>query len=310
MMDKTSKIYVAGHTGLVGSAIMRSLQKEGYVNIVSRTKEELDLMDASAVAAFFADVKPEYVFNAAAKVGGILANSTYPAEFIYENLAIQNSIIHQSYVHGVKKMIFLGSSCIYPRECPQPMKEEYLLTGPLEPTNKSYAVAKIAGVTMCQAYNAEYHTKFITVMPTNAYGPGDNYDLQTSHVFPALIRKFHEAKKSSAPEVVVWGSGAPFREFIHVDDIAGGCLFLMNADTKDDLFNLGTRVEVSIKDLAALIKKVSGYEGDIVWDSSKPDGTPRKLMDMSRLHGLGWRHKTELEEGVRATYDLYAEDNG
>ncbi|MBM3256800.1 MAG: GDP-L-fucose synthase [Candidatus Liptonbacteria bacterium] len=305
-MGKGAKIYVAGHRGLVGSAIMRLLQKEGYTNIVARSHEELDLTNTVAVGEFFKKEKPEYVFDAAAKVGGIYANSTFPADFIYENLAIQNNIIHASYEHTVKKLLFLSSSCTYPKDCPQPMKEEYLLTGVLEPTNKPYAVAKLAGVLTCQSYNKQYGTNFISVMPSNAYGPNDHYDLKNSHVLPAFIRKFFEAKTQGKKEVVLWGTGSPYREFIHVDDIAAGCLFLMNTDTQEDLFNLGTGVEISIKALAELIGKVSGYEGRLTWDTTKPDGVGRKLMDMSRMRSLGWKHAIELEEGVKDAYEWYA----
>ncbi len=305
-MEKNSKIYVAGHNGLVGSAIVRNLQKNGYTNLVYKSHKELDLADADAVNDFFQKEKPEYVFNAAAKVGGIVANSTLPADFIYQNLVIQNNVIYACYKFGVKKLVFLGSSCIYPKDCPQPMKEEYLLSGPLEPTNSAYAVAKIAGVTMCQSFNRQYGTKFVSVMPSNTYGPNDHYDLQMAHVLPALIRKFFEAKTQKKDEVILWGTGTPFREFIHVDDVADGCVFLMNNDGEFDLFNLGSGTEINIKDLAELIMKISGYEGKLVWDVSKPDGTMRKVMDMSRLHSMGWKHRIGLEEGIKSAYEWYA----
>ncbi len=306
MMDKNSKIYVAGHSGLVGSAIVRNLQKNGYTNLVYKSHNELDLADADAVNDFFQNEKPEYVFDAAAKVGGIVANSTLPADFIYKNLVIQNNIIYAAYKFGVKKLVFLGSSCIYPKDCPQPMKEEYLLSGPLEPTNTAYSVAKIAGVIMCQSFNKQYGTKFISVMPSNTYGPNDHYDLQMAHVLPALIRKFFEAKTQKKSEVTLWGTGTPLREFIHVDDVASGCVFLMDNDGEFDLFNLGSETEISIKDLAELIMKISGYEGKLVWDTSKPDGMMRKMMDMTRLHSMGWKHQIGLEEGIKSAYEWYA----
>lgn len=312
-MDLNAKIYIAGHRGLVGSALVRKLQSDGYNNLILRTSKELNLLDQQATAVFFATEKPEYVFLAAAKVGGILANDTYPAQFIYENLQIQNNIIHQSYLNGVKKLLFLGSSCIYPRDCPQPMKEEYLLTGLLEKTNEPYALAKIAGIKMCQSYNRQYGTNFIAVMPTNLYGPGDNFDLKNSHVLPALIRKFHEAKMAGAKEVVAWGTGSVRREFLYVDDMADGCVFLMNnfnptkeQNEEGEIFvNLGIGEDVTIKDLAESVKKVVGFEGEIVWDSSKPDGTPRKLLEMSKMHNLGWKHKVKLEEGIKNSYEAY-----
>ncbi|KKQ40680.1 MAG: NAD-dependent epimerase/dehydratase [Candidatus Magasanikbacteria bacterium GW2011_GWA2_37_8] len=315
-MNKDAKIYVAGHRGLVGSAIVRKLQSEGYNNLILKNHSELDLLNQQAVADFFATEKPEYVFLAAAKVGGILANDTFPAQFIYENLQIQNNIIHNAYLSGVKKLLFLGSSCIYPRECPQPMKEEYLLTGLLEQTNEPYALAKIAGIKMCQSYNRQYGTNFIAVMPTNLYGIGDNFDLKNSHVLPALIRKFHEAKINGDKEVVAWGTGAPRREFLYVDDMADGCLFLMNnfnptkeQNEKGDIFtNLGTGVDITIKELTELIKKAVGFEGEIVWDTTKPDGTPQKLQDMTKMHDLGWKHKIELEEGLKNTYEWYQKE--
>ena len=302
-MEKSSKIYVAGHRGMVGSAIIRKLQKEGYTNIITKTSSELDLRNQSAVENFFKEHQPEYVFLAAAKVGGILANNTYRAEFIYDNLMIQNNIIHCAYKYKVKKLLFLGSSCIYPKLAPQPMKEEYLLSGYLEPTNEPYAIAKIAGIKMCEAYRDQYGCNFISAMPTNLYGPNDNYDLNNSHVLPALIRKFHEAKIQQLPNVIVWGTGKPRRELMHVDDLADACLFLMNNYDQKQFVNVGTGKDISIAELAELVKKVVGYKGEIVFDTTKPDGTPRKLLDLSLIHSLGWKHKIELEEGIAHTYD-------
>lgn len=304
-MERTDKIYIAGHKGLVGSSIVRLLKAKGYTNLLLRSSSELDLREQAAVAAFFQQERPEYTFLAAAKVGGIVANNTYPAEFIYENLMIQSNAIHQAYLSGVKKLLFLGSSCIYPKLAPQPLKEESLLTGPLEPTNESYAIAKIAGIKMCQYYNRQYGTKFISAMPTNLYGPNDNFDLETSHVLPALIRKFNEAKVVNADRVTIWGTGSPYREFIHVDDVADACLFLMQNYEENEITNIGTGEELTIKDLALLIKKIVGFEGELVFDTSKPDGTPRKLSDVSKLNALGWRHKIGLEEGIRNTYEWY-----
>lgn len=304
-MGKSSKIYVAGHRGLVGSAIYRRLIQEGYTNVVVRARQELDLTQAADVDRFFAEERPEYVFLAAAKVGGILANNTYPGDFIRENLAIQINVIDAAKRYGVKKLVFLGSSCIYPKHAPQPIKEEYLMTGPLEPTNEPYAVAKIAGIVMCQAYNRQYGTNFISLMPTNLYGPGDNFDLETSHVLPALIRKFHEAKVNSSPTVTVWGTGTPRREFLHVDDMADAAVFLMNNYDSGEIINVGTGEDVSIRELAELIARIVGFQGELVFDTSKPDGTPRKLLDVSRLHALGWRAKISLEEGIRSTYEWY-----
>lgn len=301
-MEKSAKIYIAGHRGMVGSAIHRKLVKEGYSNIITRTSAELDLRDQQAVTDFFDLEKPDYVFLAAAKVGGIVANNTYRADFLYENLAIQNNVIHQAYKNDVKKLMFLGSSCIYPKLAPQPLKEDYLLTGLLEETNEPYAIAKIAGIKMCDAYRAQYGANYISVMPTNLYGYNDNYHPQNSHVLPALIRKFHEAKVNSSPEVVVWGSGSPMREFLFADDLADACYFLMESYNEPNLINIGTGVDLTIKDLALLIKKVVGYEGELNFDSSKPDGTPRKLMDVSKLHGLGWKHQIDLEEGIQLAY--------
>jgi len=303
-MEKESKIYVAGHRGLVGSAILHNLQEEGYNNIVIRTHRELDLCNQQEVRAFFEKERPEYVFLAAAKVGGILANSTYPADFIYNNLAIQIYAIHNAYLYGVKKLLFLGSSCIYPKFAPQPMKEEYLLTGILEPTNESYAIAKISGIKMCQAYNKQYGTNFISVMPTNLYGPGDNFDLETSHVLSALIRKFHEAKLSGQP-VTVWGTGTPRREFLYVNDLAEACVFLMNCYDGEDIINIGTGLDISIKELAGFISEVIGYRGEIIFDTGKPDGMQRKLLDVTRINSLGWKAKTDLREGIEKTYKWY-----
>ena len=308
-MTSNSKIYVAGHRGMVGSAIVRRLQTLGYNNIATRGSKELDLIDTQTVAAFFAEEKPDYVFLAAAKVGGINANNIYRGQFIYENLMIQNNVIHQSHVHGVKKLLFLGSSCIYPKMAPQPLREDSLLTGVLEPTNQPYAIAKIAGIEMCAAYRAQYGSDFISVMPTNLYGPNDNYDLNNSHVLPALIRKFHEAKLTSAPTVTVWGSGAPMREFLHADDLADACLHLMENYSDPTFVNIGTGTDVTIKHLAEMIAETVGFEGQIVWDSSKPDGTPRKLMDVRKLHNLGWKHKIELKDGLRMVYDEVKEGN-
>ena len=304
-MDSHSKIYVAGHRGLVGSAIWRALQRQGFSNLVGKTRAQLDLMDASAVEAFYAAEKPEYVFVAAARVGGIAANNDYPAEFIYENLQIQNNIIHHAHEARVKKLLFLGSSCIYPKLAPQPLKEEYLLTGPLEPTNEWYAIAKIAGLKMCQAYRRQYGCDFISAMPTNLYGANDNYDLHSSHVLPALIRKFHEAKTSGAPTVSCWGTGAPYREFLHSDDLGEACVFLMQHYSAEETINAGSGSEVTIRELAELVSKVLGYAGAIVWDTSKPDGTPRKFLDCSRLFALGWRPKIDLETGIRTAYQNF-----
>ncbi|MDU2155643.1 MULTISPECIES: GDP-L-fucose synthase [Clostridium] len=307
-MNKDSKIYVAGHRGLVGSAIVRELKKKGCTNIIGKTHKELDLMDALAVENFFKEERPEYVFLAAAKVGGIYANSTYPADFIFENLQIQNNVIGNAYKYGVKKLMFLGSSCIYPKMCPQPIKEEYLLSGYLEETNEAYALAKISGLKMCQYFNKQYGTNFISVMPTNLYGPYDNFHPEHSHVMPALIRRFHEAKVNGAKEVVVWGSGTPLREFLYSEDMADACIYLMENYEGNDFFNIGTGKEITIKALAELIKEVVGYEGEIVWDSSKPDGTPRKLLDVSRLESQGWKYKMELKDGIKEAYKWYLEN--
>ncbi len=304
-MDLKSKIYIAGHRGLVGSALLRTLTEKGHTNLVVKTSTELDLRSQAAVDGFFNTEKPDYVFLAAAKVGGIVANNTYPADFIYTNLMIQANIIHSAYVHRVKKLLFLGSTCIYPKLAPQPMKEEYLLSGPLEPTNEPYAVAKIAGIKMCQSYNRQYGTHFISVMPTNLYGPNDNFDLTSSHVLPAMIRKFHEAKINNDKSVAIWGTGSPYREFIHVDDVASACYFLMQNYDADKIVNIGTGQEISIRNLALLVKKVIGFQGDMTFDTSKPDGTPRKLSDVSRIHGLGWQHRIELEQGIADVYQWY-----
>ena len=302
-MDKQDKIYVAGHRGMVGSAIVRRLEKAGFKYIITRSSGELDLRDQQATAAFFAAERPDYVFLAAAKVGGIVANNTYRGEFIYENLMIQNNVIHSAYLNSVKKLMFLGSSCIYPKLAPQPLKEEYLLTGLLEPTNEPYAIAKIAGIKMCDAYRAQYGCNFISVMPTNLYGPNDNYDLQHSHVLPALLRKFHEAKLAQAPEVAIWGSGTPLREFLHADDMADACFYLMQHYNEEGLVNIGVGEDISILDLARMISNIVGYKGNLVFDSSKPDGTPRKLMDVSKLHSLGWKASIGLKEGIEAVYE-------
>jgi len=304
-LEKQSKIFVAGHRGMVGSAIYRKLQKEGYQNIITKTSKELDLRNQQAVADFFEQEKPDYVFLAAAKVGGIVANNTYRADFLYENLAIQSNVIHSSYLNGVKKLMFLGSSCIYPKLAPQPLKEEYLLTGLLEPTNEPYAIAKIAGIKMCDAYRDQYGCNFISVMPTNLYGYNDNYHPENSHVLPALIRKFDEAKKNDNNEVVIWGTGSPMREFLFADDLADACYFLMENYNEPNLINIGTGEDLTIKDLALTVKKIVGFEGELVFDTTKPDGTPRKLMDVSKLHNLGWRHKIELEEGLKLAYQDY-----
>ena len=311
-MRPDSRIYVAGHRGLVGSAIVRHLQSAGYTNIITRTHAELDLTRQPAVGEFLKSERPEYVFLAAAKVGGILANDTYPAEFIEQNLAIQNSVIHESWKTGVKRLLFLGSSCIYPRDCPQPIKEEYLLTGPLESTNRAYAIAKIAGIEMCWSYNRQYQTRFLAVMPTNLYGPGDNYDLKNSHVLPALIRKMHEAKESGATEVVVWGTGKPRREFLYSEDMANACVTLMGMNDEafdaqatqyPPLINIGCGEDLTIKELAETVAKIVGFKGTLKLDTSKPDGTPRKLLDVGRLNSLGWRPTVLLDAGIKAAYE-------
>lgn len=301
-MNVESKIYIAGHRGMVGSAIHRRLQEEGFTHFVTRTSAELDLRDQEAVADFFAREKPEYVFLAAAKVGGIVANNTYRAEFLYDNLMIQSNVIHEAYKNEVKKLMFLGSSCIYPKLAPQPLKEEYLLTGLLEPTNEPYAIAKIAGIKMCEAYRAQYGCNFISVMPTNLYGLNDNYDLKNSHVLPAMLRKFHEAKTEGKPFVELWGTGSPKREFLHADDMAAACVYLMKNYNEAGFLNIGTGEDLSIKELAEMIKEITGYSGEIRWDTTKPDGTPRKLMDVSKLHSLGWKASIGLKEGISTVY--------
>ena len=329
-MNKESKIYIAGHRGLVGSAIVKNLEAKGYTNLVYRTHHELDLLNQEAVATFFKAEKPEYVILAAAKVGGIVANNTYRADFIYENLAIQNNIIHQSYLNSIEKLLFLGSTCIYPKEAPQPMREDSLLTSSLEYTNEPYAIAKIAGIKMCESYNLQYGTNFISVMPTNLYGPNDNFDLETSHVLPALLRKMHEAKLNNEPTVEIWGSGKPRREFLYSEDMADACVFLLesrdfkdtyetlegsndsctpnsikNQEIRNTHINIGTGVDISIRELAETIKKIVGYEGELYFNDTKPDGTMVKLTDPSKLHALGWKHTVELEEGIRTVYDWY-----
>lgn len=317
-MNKDARVFVAGSRGLVGSALVRQLRGRGYINLLLPGKAELDLANQQAVADFFVSQKPDYVFLAAAKVGGIHANNTYPADFIYLNLMIQNNVIHHAWLNGVKRLLFLGSSCIYPKHAPQPMKEDHLLTGLLEPTNEPYAIAKIAGIKMCESYNRQYGTKFVAVMPTNLYGPGDNFHPENSHVLPALIRRFHEAKLQGASEVVVWGSGTPRRELLYVDDMAAGCMHVMELPDdqlarellsypKPCFVNLGTGEDVTIRELAETVRNVVGFSGKLVFDVSKPDGTPCKLQDVSRMHGLGWRHQVELEEGIRRTYQWYLE---
>ena len=317
MLEPHSRIFVAGHTGLVGSAISRRLNSDGYDNLLTRGHDDLDLTDARAVREFFQSERPEYVFLAAAKVGGIHANNSYPAEFIQQNLAIQTNVIHEAWQAGVERLSFLGSSCIYPRDCPQPIKEEYILTGSLEATNRPYAVAKIAGVEMCWAYNRQYETRFLAAMPTNLYGPGDNFDLETSHVLPALIRKFHAAKTDAKSPVVVWGTGTPRRELLHVDDVADACVFLMGlpderfdslTSSSPPLINIGCGEDLTIRELVQLVKDVVGYQGEVEWDNSKPDGTPQKLLDSSRLHALGWKTTTPLTEGIRSTYEWFLDN--
>jgi GDP-L-fucose synthase len=308
-MEKNARIYVAGHRGMVGSAIVRKLIAEGYSNLVLRTSGELDLRNQSAVNEFFEHQKPEYVFLSAAKVGGIQANNIYRAQFLYENLMIESNIIHASYVCGVKKLLFLGSSCIYPKLAPQPLKEESLLTGLLEQTNEPYAIAKIAGIKLCEAYRDQYGCNFISAMPTNLYGPNDNYDLNNSHVLPALIRKFHTAKNEGTDHVEVWGTGAPMREFLHVDDLADACYFLMLNYSEKMFVNVGTGEDLTIKALAEMVKEIVGYQGELRWNTTKPDGTPRKLMDVSRLHGLGWKHRVALHQGISAVYNEFKQMN-
>ncbi len=314
LVDKNARIFVAGGNGLVGSAVIRQLEKQGYTNILSPSHGKLELMDRVAVEKFFRTHCPEYVVLAAARVGGIHANNTYPAEFIYQNLMIQNHVIHESWRHNVSRLIFLGSSCMYPKLCPQPMREEDLMTGLLEPTNSPYAMAKITGVEMCRSYNRQYGTSYISVIPTNLYGPNDNFDLETSHVLPALIRKFHEAKMSDSPSVVVWGTGSPKREFLHVNDLADACILLLNSGLKaihkdSMIFNIGSGMEISIGELAGLIKSIVGYEGTIIFDPSKPDGTPRKLVDSSRVNAMGWHSKIQLADGIIKTYEWFLNNN-
>lgn len=308
-MEKSAKIYVAGHRGMVGSAIVRELKNLGYENILVRTSAELDLRNQAAVEAFYAAEKPDYVFVSAAKVGGILANNTYRAEFLYDNLSIQNNLIHFAHVYGVKKLLFLGSSCIYPKLAPQPLKEDYLLSGLLEPTNEPYAIAKITGIKMCEAYRDQYGCNFISAMPTNMYGPNDNYHPENSHVLPALIRKFHEAKVSGSDSVTIWGDGSPFREFLYADDLANALVYLMLNYNEKEFVNVGFGDEITIKDLALLIQKVVGFEGHLAFDTSKPNGTPRKLMDSTRLFNTGWKPKTQLEEGIKLAYQDFISRN-
>ena len=307
-MNEHSRIYVAGHRGLVGSAIWRELERQGFKHLIGRTRQEVDLLDAAAVKEFYATARPEFVFVAAARVGGILANDQEPAAFLFENLQLQNHLLQGAYQAGVKKLLFLGSSCIYPKLAPQPLKEEYLLSGPLEPTNQWYAVAKIAGLKLCQAFRRQYACDFISAMPTNLYGPNDNYDLQTSHVLPALIRKFHEGKLKSVPQVVGWGSGTPQRELLHSDDLARACLFLMRHYSEEQFINIGYGSDVTIKELAETVRRIVGYKGEIAWDTSKPDGTPRKLLDSSRLLALGWRPQVDLETGIRRAYEDFLKE--
>jgi len=306
-MKKTNKIYIAGHRGLVGSALVRNLKENGYNNLILKTRQELGLLNQEAVADFFEKEKPDYVFLAAAKVGGIKANSDYPAQFIYENLQIQNNIIHSAYKNHVEKLLFLGSSCIYPKFAKQPIKEEYLLTGELEASNEPYAIAKIAGMKMCEFYNRQYKTNFISVIPTNLYGPNDNYDLENSHVLPAMIRKIHEAKERGDKELELWGSGKPRREFLHVDDLADACVFLMKNYNKSEFVNIGTGLDITIKELAETIRDIVGFNGKIKWNTSMPDGTPRKLLDVSRINGLGWKYKIDLREGIEGVYEEFSE---
>lgn len=308
-MNKSAKIYIAGHKGMVGSAILRKLEKEGFTNILYKNSKELDLRNQAAVFSFFEENKPDYVFLAAAKVGGIVANNTFRADFIYENLAIQNNIIHAAYLNNVTKLMFLGSSCIYPKMALQPLKEDALLTGLLEPTNEPYAIAKIAGIKMCEAYRNQYGCDFISVMPTNLYGVNDNYDLQNSHVLPAMIRKFHEAKVNKSDVVQLWGTGSPLREFLYVDDLANACVFLMENYSQDGFVNVGSGIDLSIKELAETVKEIVGFEGNLIWDITKPDGTPRKLMDVTKLHDLGWKHIINLKDGIALAYQDFLKNN-
>ena len=308
-MNKSDKIYIAGHKGMVGSAILRKLEKEDFTNIVYKNSKELDLRNQAAVFSFFEENKPDYVFLAAAKVGGIVANNTFRADFIYENLEVQNNCIHAAYLNNVKKLMFLGSSCIYPKMAPQPLKEEALLTGLLEPANEPYAIAKIAGIKMCEAYRSQYGCDFISVMPTHLYGPNDNYELQSSHVLPAMIRKFHEAKINKRDAVQLWGTGSPLREFLFVDDLANACVFLMENYSQDGFVNVGSGVDLSIKELAETVKEIVGFEGNLIWDTTKPDGTPRKLMDVTKLHDLGWKYTIELREGIALAYQDFLKNH-
>ena len=308
MLNKNSKIYVAGHNGLVGSAITRKLKALGFDNLILKSRNELDLLSQEAVRRFFEQTRPEYVFLAAAKVGGIYANDNYPAEFIYNNLLIESNIIYNAKVYGANKLLFLGSSCIYPKFAEQPIKEDALLTGPLEPTNECYALAKIAGIKMCQAFNKQYGTNFISVMPTNLYGPGDNFDINNSHVMPAMIRKFHEAKVNKANSVILWGTGTPKREFLHVDDLADACVFLMQNYNNNKIINIGTGEDLEIAELAEIVKEIIGFDGKIIWDRTKPDGTPRKLLDVSLLHELGWHHKINLRDGIKSAYKAFLDE--
>lgn len=307
-MDKNARIYIAGHKGLVGSAILRNLEKKGFINIITKTRKELNLLSQQEVELFFEKEKPEYVFLAAAKVGGIIGNKENPADFIYENLTVETNVIHAAYKNKAKKLLFLGSSCIYPKFAPQPMTEDALLTSELEPTNEYYAIAKIAGIKMCEAYRKQYGCNFISVMPTNLYGKGDSYNLQNSHVIPAMLRKFHEAKESNSPTVTIWGTGSPKREFLYSDDLADACVFLMESYNELEHINIGTGVDVTIKELAEAVKKVVDYQGDLIFDTTKPDGTPRKLLDVSKLHKLGWKHSISLEEGLRLAYTAFLEE--
>ncbi len=308
-MNKTDKIYVAGHNGMVGSAIVRKLNYEGFSNIIIKTSSEVDLRNQQAVNILFETAKPDYVFLAAAKVGGIMANNTYKAEFIYDNLMIEANVIHEAFINNVKKLLFLGSSCIYPKLAPQPLKEEYLLTDLLEATNEPYAIAKIAGIKLCESYRDQYGCNFISAMPTNLYGPNDDYDLHNSHVLPALIRKFHEAKINKDSSVVVWGTGSPKREFLHVDDVANACVHLMQHYNEKEFVNIGTGEDISIKKLAEMIRSIVGFKGEIIWDSTKPDGTPRKLLDVNKIHTAGWKHTVKLEDGIKKTYENYLINN-
>jgi GDP-L-fucose synthase len=308
-MEKTAKIFIAGHKGLVGSALARKLSADGFLNLILKERSALNLLDKKAVESFFETEKPDYVFLAAAKVGGIMANKLKKADFIYENLEIQNNIIHAAWKSGVKKLLFLGSSCIYPKNCPQPIKEEYLMSGYLEETNAAYAVAKIAGIKLCQSFNEQYGTNFISVMPTNLYGENDNFDLESSHVLPALIRKFHEAKKENKKEITLWGTGEPKREFLHVDDLADACVFLMNNYDSSEIINIGTGEDLSIKELAQKIQKLIGFEGELIWDAERPDGTARKLLDVTKLNALGWKHRISLDVGLKMTIAWFGENH-